>query len=186
MVKTRWVRNAAVFGTAVTLSLASVSLPVNEGSAASFCQETEMAGLSLSLDKFYTVNYANADSLNGVGSTPAPAPAAADNAEPAALPTAEPEKKTEEESEGSEEKRKEETVAKQFRDLGISKVSDYVNIRKKPTTESKILGKLYRGSAAKIVGEKNGWVKIESGSVKGYIRKDLLAIGSEAQDLAGA
>lgn len=185
MVKTRWVRNAAVFGTAVTLSLASVSLPVNEGSAASFCQETEMAGLSLSLDKFYTVNYANADSLNGVGSTPAPAPAAADNAEPAALPTAEPEKKTEEESEGSEEKRKEETVAKQFRDLGISKVSDYVNIRKKPTTESKILGKLYRGSAAKIVGEKNGWVKIESGSVKGYIRKDLLAIGSEAQELAG-
>lgn len=185
MVKTRWVRNAAVFGTAVTLSLASVSLPVNEGSAASFCQETEMAGLSLSLDKFYTVNYANADSLNGVGSTPAPAPAAADNAEPAALPTAEPEKKTEEESEGSEEKRKEETVAKQFRDLGISKVSDYVNIRKKPTTESKILGKLYRGSAAKIVGEKNGWVKIESGSVKGYIRKDLLAIGSEAQNLAG-
>ena len=35
MVKTRWVRNAAVFGTAVTLSLASVSVPVNECSASS-------------------------------------------------------------------------------------------------------------------------------------------------------
>lgn len=114
MVKTRWVRNAAVFGTAVTLSLASVSLPVNEGSAASFCQETEMVSLSLSLDKFYTVNYANADSLNGVGSTPAPAPAAADNAEPAALPTAEPEKKAEEKSEGCEEKRKKKQLQSSF------------------------------------------------------------------------
>jgi len=182
MVKTRWVRNAAVFGTAVTLSLASVNLPenVNESSAASFCQETEMAGLSLSLDKFYTVNYANADSLNSVDnlSVPAAPESAAPATSAAPTATAKPEEKTEEE-------RKEETVAKQFRDLGISNVNDYINIRKKPTTESKILGKLYRGSAAKIVGEKKGWVKIESGSVSGYIRKDLLAIGAEAQKLAG-
>ncbi|MCI8769885.1 MAG: SH3 domain-containing protein [Lachnospiraceae bacterium] len=184
MIKTRWVRNAAIFGTAVTLSLASVSVPVNEGSAASFCQETEMAGLSLSLDKFYSVNFANADSLNSVNPTASPlsADAATATAAPSAAPSSESEKEPEEKS---EEQRKEETVAKQFRDLGISKVTDYVNIRKKPTTESKILGKLYRGSAAKILGEKSGWVRIESGSVTGYIRKDLLAIGAEAQELAG-
>ena len=134
MVKTRWVRNAAIFGTAVTLSLATVGIPANEGSAASFCQETEMAGLSLSLDKFYSVNYANADSLNSVGATTAPqtAESASSTAAPqtSAAPTAEPAEETEEKT---EEKRKEETVAKQFRDLGISKVTDYVNIRKRPT-----------------------------------------------------
>lgn len=179
MIKTRWVRNVAVFGTAVVLSLACVGTVANEGTAATFCQETQMAGLSLSLDKFYTENYANGDTTEETeAESEVETPAV--TAPPAADTIAESE--TEEKS---EEKKKEETVAKQFRNLGISTASDYVNIRKKPTTESKILGKLYRGSAAKIVGEKNGWVKIESGSVNGYIRKDLLAIGADAENLAG-
>ncbi|HBI59864.1 MAG TPA: hypothetical protein DDY31_01415, partial [Lachnospiraceae bacterium] len=175
MIKTRWVRNAAVFGTAVTLSLACAGF-AKDSTAAGFCQETDMAGLSLSLDKYYTENYAapkeesDAKSEDTATATPAPT-ASADEKEDTP-------KKT-------EEKRKEETVAKQFRDLGIADVSDYVNIRSKPTTESKIRGKLYRGSAAKIIGEKDGWVKIESGSVRGFIRKDLLAIGAKAQKLAG-
>ena len=60
MIKTRWVRNVAVFGTTVVMSLACVGTIANEGTAATFCQETQMAGLSLSLDKFYTENYVNA------------------------------------------------------------------------------------------------------------------------------
>ena len=176
MIKTRWVRNVAVFGTVVTLSLACMEIVSNEGTAATFCQETEMAGLSLSLDKFYTENYINASSEQKEESAPV------ESAEPTAAPE---EEKTEDKKEDSEEKRKEETVAKQFRNLGISTVSDYVNIRKKPTTDSKILGKLYRGSAAKILAEKDGWYKIESGSVSGYIRSDLLATGAKAQSLAG-
>lgn len=170
MIKTRWVRNAAIFGTAVTLSLACAST-ANEGTAASFCQEKEMAGLSLSLDKFYTENYVESGDTEDAEATPSPKASA--------------EASDEQEEEKSETKRKEETVAKQFRNLGISTASDYVNIRKKPTTDSKILGKLYKGSSAEIIGEKDGWVKIESGSVKGYIRKDLLAIGAKAQKLAG-
>ena len=51
MIKTRWVRNAAVFGTAVTLSLACTGF-AKDSTAASVCQETDMAGLSLSLDKY--------------------------------------------------------------------------------------------------------------------------------------
>ena len=82
MIKTRWVRNAAIFGTAVTLSLACAST-ANEGLAAGFCQEKEMAGLSLSLDKFYTENYAvtqnTSDTTEAATATPAPAPTEAEN-----------------------------------------------------------------------------------------------------------
>ena len=58
-----------------------------------------------------------------------------------------------------------------------------MNIRKKPNTESKIKGKLYRGSAARIVKTKGDWVQIKSGDVTGYIKKEYLAIGFSAEKL---
>ena len=80
----------------------------------------------------------------------------------------------------------ESTVSERWQTTGISIASDYVNIRRHPSTkDSKVLGKLYRGSAAKILRNvKGGWVQIQSGSVKGYIKKEYLAIGAEAQELA--
>ena len=71
-----------------------------------------------------------------------------------------------------------------FANVGISIANQYVNIRKKPNTESKVLGKLYRGSAATIVKTKGDWVKIKSGSVEGYIKTEFLAIGKKAEKLA--
>lgn len=78
----------------------------------------------------------------------------------------------------------EKKVSGRFKNTGISIAKDYVNIRKSPNTNSKIKGKLYRGSAAKIVKTKGKWVKIISGSVSGYIRKDYLAIGAKAEKVA--
>lgn len=74
--------------------------------------------------------------------------------------------------------------SKKFKNTGISIANDYVNIRKAPNTDSKIKGKLYRGAAAKIIKTKGKWVKIKSGSVTGYIRKDYLAIGDKAAKVA--
>lgn len=71
-----------------------------------------------------------------------------------------------------------------FENIGISIANEYVNIRRKPNVESKILGKLYRGSAATIVATKGDWVKIKSGSVDGYIKAEYLAIGKKAERLA--
>lgn len=71
-----------------------------------------------------------------------------------------------------------------YKNLGISIASNYVNIRKKPSTESEIVGKLYKGSAAEIVEWLDGgWVKIVSGDVKGYMAADYLAIGKNAEKL---
>lgn len=78
----------------------------------------------------------------------------------------------------------EQKKSKKFQNTGISIAKDYVNIRKAPNTDSKIKGKLYRGAAAKIIKTKGKWVKIKSGSVTGYIRKDYLAIGDKAAKVA--
>lgn len=71
-----------------------------------------------------------------------------------------------------------------YENTGISIADDYVNIRKKANTDSKVVGKLYQGSAVKIEKQKGSWVKISSGKVNGYIKKEFLATGKKAEKLA--
>ena len=62
--------------------------------------------------------------------------------------------------------------------------TNYVNIRKEPSTESEIVGKLYNGCAADILEWLEGdWVRIVSGDVEGYIASNYLATGKEAEKL---
>ncbi|MBH1942441.1 C40 family peptidase [Mobilitalea sibirica] len=69
-----------------------------------------------------------------------------------------------------------------YANLGVSKADNYVNIRKEPSTESEIVGKLYRGCAADILEWLEGdWVKIQSGDVEGYIASNYLATGRDAE-----
>ena len=70
-------------------------------------------------------------------------------------------------------------------DLAVATVSDYVNVRAEASTDSEIVGKLYKDGVATVLDDNgDGWVKIQSGSVTGYISKDFLATGSEAEKLA--
>ena len=82
----------------------------------------------------------------------------------------------------SEEASKEKKSA--FTKKGFSVAEDYVCIRAKKSTDSKILGKLYRGSIASIKKNYDGWVKVESGTVSGYVKKEYLAIGKKAEKLS--
>ena len=71
-----------------------------------------------------------------------------------------------------------------YANLGVSVADNYVNIRKEPSTDSEVTGKLYRGCAADILETlEGGWVKIKSGDVEGYIAMEFLAIGSEAESM---
>ncbi|SFR83475.1 C40 family peptidase [Anaeromicropila populeti] len=70
-----------------------------------------------------------------------------------------------------------------YANLAVSIAADYVNIRKEPDMEGEIVGKLYEGCAATVELVDDGWVKITSGDVKGYIAKEYLAIGQEAEPL---
>ena len=79
--------------------------------------------------------------------------------------------------------------SKYFKDIAIAKVSggaeDYVNVRKKPSTESKIVGKIYNNCGATILEETdNGWYKMKSGNCVGYIKAEFFATGDKAENEA--
>lgn len=72
----------------------------------------------------------------------------------------------------------------QFQGLAIANVDDYVNIRSGASADSSLAGRLYRGSAATIVGVEGDWTRIVSGKVEGYIKSDYLSTGDNAVKLA--
>ncbi len=75
------------------------------------------------------------------------------------------------------EKAKEKTTV----DYVIANVDTSLNIRKKPSTEAEIVGKLYRGAKATIVKRGKNWTKIKSGTVKGYVASEYLMFDEEAK-----
>ena len=70
-----------------------------------------------------------------------------------------------------------------YSDIGISIASTYVNIRDKASTDGEIKGKLYKDSAARILDSVEDWYYVESGSVKGYLKKDYLKTGIPDNEL---
>ena len=69
-------------------------------------------------------------------------------------------------------------------DIVIAQVDNYLNIRRKASEDSKVVGKLYNNGVGTIIKEKDGWYKIESGSVTGYVKDDYVLAGEEAQKKA--
>ena len=63
----------------------------------------------------------------------------------------------------------------------FANVSNYVNVRKSGTTSSDIVGKLYAGCVATVIEEDGNWVYVNSGNVTGYVVKDYLLLGDEAE-----
>lgn len=71
-----------------------------------------------------------------------------------------------------------------YEGICIAQVNDYVNVRSLPSEEGEVLGKLYNESAGTVEGEEDGWYKITSGSVTGYVKSEYVVIGEEAEALA--
>ncbi|MBQ6416544.1 MAG: C40 family peptidase [Butyrivibrio sp.] len=89
--------------------------------------------------------------------------------------------KEDNEGEESEEASEEES----FKSLVIAKVNDYVNVRDLPSEEDgEIIGKLYDKSVGYFIEEENGWYKIKSGSVEGYVKAEYCVTGDDAVELA--
>ena len=71
------------------------------------------------------------------------------------------------------------------KNICIAKVNDYVNVRKGPSEEEEIVGKLYDKSAGQVLEEADGWYKISSGSIEeGFVKKEYVVVGEEAETLA--
>lgn len=78
---------------------------------------------------------------------------------------------------------KEEPEKALYSNIGISVAKDFVNIRKDASTDSDILGKLYRDSASEIIKTDGDWYLIESGSVKGYVKSEFIKTGISDDEL---
>lgn len=69
--------------------------------------------------------------------------------------------------------------------LGIARVDETLNVRKKATTDSKIIGKMAKNAACNVEKiTKDGWAKIKSGDVRGYVKAEYLVLDEEAETLA--
>ncbi len=72
----------------------------------------------------------------------------------------------------------------EYSTFAIADVNNYVNVRSLPSTEGKILGKMYDGSVAEILSTEGAgddmWFQVVSGSVEGYIKAQYFIYGEDA------
>ena len=62
-----------------------------------------------------------------------------------------------------------------------AKVTNYVNVREKASTSSEVMGKLYGDCVATVIEDAGDWVLVNSGNVTGYVVKEYLLLGKEAE-----
>lgn len=74
-----------------------------------------------------------------------------------------------------------EPVKSAYADTAVAQVSDSVNIRASADENSESLGKLYNNGIGTVLETTdNGWYKIQSGSVTGYVKGDYVVVGDDA------
>ena len=151
-------KSAAKLATLAIAGSLMVSSGVLKAEATNVYDSTAVAGIALSVNNY-------------VESIEDTAPAVASEATTEAA-----EETTEANAETTETKKKSKKHAK----LVVANVENVVNVRKKATTDSKIVGQMYKGDAGKVVKKGDGWTKIKSGNCVGWVKNDFLLFGEEA------
>lgn len=71
------------------------------------------------------------------------------------------------------------TEQKEQKVYAVAQVEGYVNVRAKANEESEVLGKLYNNCVGVVLDEKDGWYKIKSGDVKGYVKAEFVEVDNK-------
>ena len=159
---------------AITASIAAISVDTTTGSALT-------ATPSLTADNTQASTAPADGTQQNVQASAVPADGTQQNVQTSAAPADGTQQNVQASAASDQEPQK---VSKQFQKLAISIAKDFVYVRKSASTGCKAIGKLHRGSAGTILGKKGAWVKISSGSLKGYVKKEYLATGADAEKLA--
>lgn len=77
-------------------------------------------------------------------------------------------------------------VLDDYKNLGIADVksTNYLNVRKKASTDADICGKMTQNTACEILKKDGDWYKIKSGSVTGYVYAEYIITGEAAEKIA--
>lgn len=173
------VKYVACVGAAFAVVLSAGNIDSRKAANTSLSTEASLAGISLTLDDYYKAEV----SVNEDGQADTEISTNVEGQAEETVPEAE--EAEEEAAEPEEVSEPEETSPYEgmFDDVGISIADNYVHVRKQPTVKSKAVGKLYRGCTAQILEDNGKWVRIQSGNVNGYIKKEFLDIGIGVEDM---
>ncbi len=76
-------------------------------------------------------------------------------------------------------------AASSYDGLAVANVkNEPLNMRTEPSTDAQIIGKCYRGCGGTVLERKNGWTRIRSGKLKGWVKDDYLLYGTDMEPLA--
>lgn len=67
-----------------------------------------------------------------------------------------------------------------YTNLGLAVVDGNLNVRQTPGMDGAVVGKMTNYAACEIIGEENGWYKITSGNLEGYVSAEYIITGEEA------
>lgn len=75
-----------------------------------------------------------------------------------------------------------EQVTRSYSDMAFAQVEEnsFLYVRSEASKDSDWVGKLYKDGAAKVVETLDGWTKIESANVSGYVKTDYIVTGETA------
>lgn len=72
-----------------------------------------------------------------------------------------------------------------YNNLGIANITyGNLNIRDEASSDGKVVGKMTKHNACEILSEEDGWYKIKSGKVRGYVSCEYIITGDEAKAIA--
>lgn len=104
---------------------------------------------------------------------------------PTVTPKAQEEAETDEtavtDEELSEDIAEDEEIGDEYGNLVIAQVHDWVNVRRGPSTNSEIIGKLYNNSVGELIRVEGEWYYIASGTISGYVKAEYCVTGEEAE-----
>lgn len=166
---------------AITASIAAISVSTTTGSAVTAAPAADDTQVGDTAQNVQASAAPTDSTAQNVQASAAPTDSTAQNAQVSAAPADSTVQNAQASAAPAEKQQK---VSKQFQKLAISIAKDFVYVRKSASTDSKAIGKLYRGSAGTILGKKGEWIKISSGDLKGYVKKTYLATGADAEKLA--
>ena len=73
-----------------------------------------------------------------------------------------------------------------YTNLGMSDVSDTLNVRADASTDSDIVGVMPGTAACEVLDQEGEWLHIKSGEVEGYCKEEYIVTGEEALNKADA
>ena len=70
-----------------------------------------------------------------------------------------------------------EAIPEEYANMAVAQVSESLNVRAEANEDAEVVGKLYTNGVATVLETLDGWYKIESGNVIGYVSADYVVVG---------